>query len=77
MSSAAASNEPQYPNQDFNYMKQDNNLLKKKYNKKQLKEYFSKNRSIIGLSKNLSTISHKSNKDYNRQQYKLEVRKYE
>ena len=38
-------------------MKQDNNLLKKKYNKKQLKEYFSKNRSIIGLSKNLSTIS--------------------
>lgn len=58
-------------------MKQDNNLLKKKYNKKQLKEYFSKNRSIIGLSKNLSTISHKSNKDYNRQQSKLEVRKYE
>lgn len=58
-------------------MKQDNNLLKKKYNKKQLKEYFSKNRSIIGLSKNLSTVSHKSNKDYNRQQSKLEVRKYE
>lgn len=57
-------------------MKQDNNLLKKKYNKKQLKEYFSKNRSIIGLSKNLSTISHKSNKDYNRQQSKLEVKKY-
>lgn len=58
-------------------MKQDNNLLKKKYNKKQLKEYFSKNRSIVGLSKNLSTISHKSDKNYNRQQSKLEVRKYE
>lgn len=57
-------------------MKQDNNLLKKKYNKKQLKEYFSKNRSIIGLSKNLSTVSHKSKKDYNRQQSKLEVKKY-
>ena len=58
-------------------MKQDNNLLKKKYNKKQLKEYFSKNSSIVGLSKNLSTISHKSDKNYNRQQSKLEVRKYE
>ena len=58
-------------------MNVDKILLKKKYSKKQLKEYFSKNRSVVSLNKNLSTISHKSIKNYNRQQSKLEVRKYE
>lgn len=53
-----------------------NNLLKKKYTKKQLKNYYSKYRSNVGLGKNLSQVEFKSDKYYNRQKSKLEVKKY-
>ena len=54
-----------------------NNLLKKKYTKKQLKNYYSKYRSKVGLNKKLSQVEFKSNKFYNRQKSKLEVKKYD
>ena len=54
-----------------------NKLLKKKYTKKQLKKYYSKYRSNVGLGKNLFQVEFKSDKYYNRQKLKLEVKKYD
>ena len=51
-----------------------NDMLKKRYTKKQLKKYFSEQRSIVGMNKNLSQVSFKSEKDYNRQRLKLYLR---
>ena len=48
-----------------------NDMLKKKYTKKQLRKYFSKQRSTVGMNKNLSQVSFKSEKDYDRNQIKL------
>lgn len=53
-----------------------NNLLKKKYTKKQLKNYYSKYRSNVGLGKKLAQVEFKSDKYYNRQKSKMEVKKY-
>lgn len=50
--------------------------LKKKYTKKKLKDFYKSQRSLVGLHKSLTTVSHKSNKYYNRQKSKLEVKKY-
>ena len=49
--------------------------LKKKYNKKQLKEYYNQFRSNVGRNMNTSTILFSSKKDYNRQKLKNELRK--
>ena len=53
-----------------------NESLKKKYTKKKLKELHCLKRSQVGLNRNLATISHASDKYYNRQKSKLEVKKY-
>lgn len=50
------------------------NDLKKLYTKKQLKQYYSANRSKVSLGMNTGSVTMRSNKDYNRQKMKNEIR---
>lgn len=54
---------------------ENHNLLKKKYSKKKLKEYYSQYRSSVGLHQSTAEVAFSSKRDYNRQKGKQEVRK--
>ena len=52
-----------------------NDLLKKKMTKKQLKEYYSRDRSIVGQGRNLGSRYMAGPKDYRRNKNKQSLRK--
>ena len=52
------------------------NDIKKLYTKKQLKQYYDANRSKVGMGRNTGSIVMKSNKDYNRNKLKQELKQF-
>ena len=56
-------------------MKSEKSLIKKSMTKKQLKEYYSSQRSTFSSGMNLGGKVMRSPKDYNRQEAKREIRR--